>query len=58
MTQYTLRMQRLPLILSCLSLLISAFALHVAFRTQQDIQAFVHSLPKDVLTARPVPGAR
>jgi hypothetical protein len=38
-------MKRLPLILSCLALLISLFALHMADRTRRDIQAFIHSLP-------------
>jgi hypothetical protein len=37
-------MKRLPLIVSCLALLISLFALHMADRTRRDVQAFVHSL--------------
>jgi hypothetical protein len=36
-------MKRLPLIISVLSFLLSAFALHVAIRTKQDIQAYFHN---------------
>jgi len=39
-------MTRLSLLLSILSLLISAFALHMADRNRRDFQAFAHSMPR------------
>jgi hypothetical protein len=38
-------MKRLPLILSSVALLLSFFAVHVAWRTKQDVQAYFHGLP-------------
>jgi hypothetical protein len=39
-------MTRLPLIISCLALLVSLFAVHVAFHTRNEMQMFAHSLGK------------
>ncbi len=38
-------MNRLPLFISCVALLLSAFALHMADRTRRDVQAFIYTLP-------------
>lgn len=38
-------MRKLSLIISCISLLVSLFALHMADRNRRDMQAFAHSLP-------------
>jgi hypothetical protein len=38
-------MKRLPLILSCLALLLSAFAVHVSLHTRDEVQLRFHSIP-------------
>jgi hypothetical protein len=38
-------MKRASLLLSCVAFLVSMLALHVAWRTKQDVQAQFHNLP-------------
>ena len=46
-------MKRLPLILSCLSLLLSAFAVHVSLHVRDEVRLQFHEVGRDIRPKSP-----